>query len=57
MATRKNEPKPSLYCNYGSKDRLIVQQANKLQNVEISSFVKELLLLSFSSLHHEKKCK
>jgi len=57
MATRKNEPIPSFYCNYGNKDRLIVQQASKLQNVEIPSFVKELLLFSSSSLHHEKKRK
>jgi hypothetical protein len=57
MATRKNEPRPSFYCNYGNKDRLIVQQASKLQNVEIPSFVKELLLFSSSSLHHEKKRK
>jgi hypothetical protein len=29
-----------LYCNYGNKDKVLVQQTSKLQNVKISSFVK-----------------
>jgi hypothetical protein len=43
--SKKKWAQTFIYCNYGNKDRLLVQQANKPYNVEISTFVNELLLL------------
>jgi hypothetical protein len=39
-----------LQCSYKPLDMLLVQQASKLKNVEISSFVKDLLLLFITAL-------
>ncbi len=48
--SKKKWTQTFLYCNYGNKDMLLIQQTSKFQNAEISSFLKGLLLLFITAL-------